>query len=58
MKGNEEVSRSRVNGIIGSVQVIETAREGVGVSMKDEWHSAVIDFECISFRTIWIQFKF
>ena len=44
-----------VNGIITSVQEIERARKGVGVLMNNEWHSAVIDFGCVSFRFLWVN---
>ena len=33
-------------------------REGVTVLMNDEWHSALIDFECVSSRILWVKFKF
>ena len=26
--------------------------------MNDMWHSAVVDFRCISFRFVWSKFKF
>ena len=51
LKGNGELLWCEVNGIIVSVQEIERAREGVVVLMNDEWHSAVIDFGCVSSRT-------
>ena len=36
---------------------MERAREGVAVLLNDVWHSAVIDFGCISSRILWIKFK-
>ena len=58
MKGKGEVSRCRVNGIIASVQETERAREGVAILLNDVLHSAVVDFECVSSRILWIKFKF
>ena len=43
---------------IADIQKIEGDREGVAVLMKDLWHSAVIDFGCVSSRTIWVKFNF
>ena len=57
LKGNREVSWCKVNGIIASVQ-IEKAREGVAIMLNDVWHSAVVDFGCVSSRILWIKFKF
>ena len=53
-----EVSRVEVNGIISGVQEMERAREGVAILLNDVWHSAVIDFGCVSSRILWIKFKF
>ena len=48
-----------VNGIIAGVQEMKRAREGVAVLMlNDVWHSAAIDFGCVSSRILWIKFKF
>ena len=30
----------------------------MAILVKDMWHSAVIDFGCVSSRIIWITFKF
>ena len=30
----------------------------MSVLLNDVWYSAVIDFECVSFRIPWIKFKF
>ena len=32
--------------------------EGVAILLKDEWHSAVIDFGCVSSRILRIKFRF
>ena len=37
---------------------MERAREGVAILLNDAWHSAVIDFGCVSSRILWIKFKF
>ena len=37
---------------------MERAREGVAVLLNDVWHSAMIDFGCISSRILWIKVKF
>ena len=50
LRGNGEVSWCGVNGIITSVQEMERAREGMTILLKNVWHSAVIDFGCISSR--------
>ena len=57
LKGNGEVSWCGVNGLIASVQM-ERAREEVAILLNNVWHSAVIDFRCISFRILWIKFTF
>ena len=46
------------NGIITGVQEMERAREGVTLLLNDVWHSAVVDFGCVSSRILWIKFKF
>ena len=53
-----EVSWYGVNGIIAGVQEIEKARESVAVLMKGEWHSAVINFRCVSSWILWLKFRF
>ena len=58
LKGNGEVSWCGVDGIIASVQKMGIAREGVAILLNDVWHSAVIDFGCVSSRIFWIKFKF
>ena len=37
---------------------MERARERVAILLNDVWHSAVVDFECVSSRIIWIKFGF
>ena len=37
---------------------MERATKCVAVLLNDVWHSAVIEFGCISFRTLWIKFKY
>ena len=37
---------------------MKRARECVAVLLSDEWHSAVIDFGCLSSRILWIKFRF
>ena len=58
LKGNGDVSWCGVNGIIAGVQEMERDREWVAILLNDVWHSAVIDFGCVSSRIIWIKFKF
>ena len=58
LKGDEEVSWCEVKGIIVAVHEIERVREDVAVVLNGVWHSAVIDDECVSFRIIWVKFKF
>ena len=55
---NWELSWCGVNGILTSVQKIERARKGVSILLNNGWHSAVIDFGCVSSRITWIIFKF
>ena len=57
LKGNGEVSQYGVNGIIGNVQEMERAREGVTILLNDLWHSAVVEFGCVSSRILWIKFQ-
>ena len=57
-KGNREVSRFGVNGIIEGVQEIERARETVAVLVSDEFHIAVVDIGCSSSWILWVKFKF
>ena len=54
LKGNGEVSWCGVNSIIAGVQEMERAREGVSVLLN----IAVIDFQCVGSRVLWIKFKF
>ena len=35
---------------------MERAREGVAFLLNDVWHSAVIDFGCVSSRILWNKF--
>ena len=58
LKGNGEVSWLGVYAIIAGFQEIERAREQVAVLLNEVWHSAVIDFECVTSRILWIKFKF
>ena len=46
LKGNGEVSRCGVNGIIAGVQEMERATEWVAILLNDVWHSAVKDWMC------------
>ena len=48
LKGNGEVSWFGVNGIIAGIQEVERARGGVAILLNDVWHSAVVDFGCVS----------
>ena len=57
LKGNGEVSWCGV-GIITGVQEMERAREGVASLSNDVWHSTVVELRCVSFRILWIKFKF
>ena len=45
LKGNEEVLRCGVNGIIA-------------ILLNNVWHSAMVEFGYVSSRTLWIKFKF
>ena len=56
LKGNGEVPSCGVNSFIAGVQ--ERTSKGVVASMNDVWNSSVIDFRCVSSRTLWIKFKF
>ena len=58
LKGNGEVSWCGLHGIIVGVREIERAREGVAIRLNDVWHSAGIDFGCVTTRILWIKFKF
>ena len=58
LNGNGELSWCGVNSIIAGVQKMERARKSVAILLSDVWHSAVIDFGCISFKILWIKFKF
>ena len=49
---------SGVNVVFASVQEMERARERVALLLKDVWHSAVVKFESVSLRILWIKFKF
>ena len=58
LKENGEVSWCGANGIIAGIQEMERAREGVAILLNDVWHSAAVDFGYISYRSLWITFKF
>ena len=55
LKGNGEVSWCEVNGIIASVNEMERARKDVAILLNDVWHSALVDFGCVSSRIFWIK---
>ena len=57
-KGNGEVLLCGVNGIIADVKGVERAKKWVAILLNDVWHSAVIDFICVSSRILWIKFRF
>ena len=44
--------------IFADVQEIERVREGVAVLMKDDCHRAVIGFEYVTSRILWVKLKF
>ena len=52
LKGEGEVSRVEVNGIISGVQKMERAREGVDILLSDVWHSALLKHGCASSRIL------
>ena len=58
LKGNEELSLRGINGIIVGVQEMEKTTEGVGIWLKNVWHNTVTDFGCVSYRVLWIKFRF
>ena len=58
LKRNGEVLWCGVNGIIASVQEMERAREGVVILLNHVWQNAVVYFERVRYRTLWIKFKF
>ena len=37
---------------------MEITREGVAILLNDVWHSAVVGFECVSSRILWIESRF
>ena len=47
-----------VNGIIASEQETERAKVGAALLLNDMWHSALVDFVCVSSRIIWVTFRF
>ena len=47
-----------VTGIIAGVQEMERTREGVAILLNDMWHSAVVNFGCVSSRILLIKFTF
>ena len=52
LEGNREVSWCEVNVINLGVQEAERSKERVAVLMNDLWHSSVIDFGCITSKTL------
>ena len=58
LKVKGEVSWCGVNGIIADVQEMECARKGVAILFNNVWHSAMIDFGCVSSKILWIEFMF
>ena len=36
---------------------MKRARKGVAILLNDVWHSAVIDFGCVSSSILWIKFS-
>ena len=47
-----------INGIIDGVQEIKKNKEDTSVMLSDFWHSKVIDFRCVSSRTLCVKFTF
>ena len=58
LKEKGEVSWCGDSGIIADFQEMERTREGVAILLNAVWHSAVIDFGCVSSRILWSKFKF
>ena len=58
LKWEGEISWVGVNGIIAGVQERERAGEVVAILLNDVWHSAVVNFGCVSSRILWIKLKF
>ena len=58
LKGNEELPWCGVNGITAGVQEMERAMKCMALLLNDVWHSAEIDFGCVSSRVLCIKFKF
>ena len=54
LKGEGEVLWVEFNGIISGVQEMER----VVILLNDVWHSAMVNCGCVSFRILWIKFKF
>ena len=36
---------------------MERDKEGMAILLNDVWHSAMIDFGCVSSRILWIKFR-
>ena len=53
LKRKGDVSWCGVNGVIAGVQEMERVREEVSVLLKYVWHSALLNFGCVSSRILW-----
>ena len=40
------------------VHQIDRAKEGIAVLMNGVWHSALINFGCVSYRILCVKFNF
>ena len=52
LKGKGDVSWCGVS------VIMERTREGVAALLNDVWHSAVVDFGCVSSKILWIKLRF
>ena len=52
------LSFSGFNVIFAGVQEMERPRERVAVLLNNVWHSAVLKLGSVSYRILWIKFKF
>ena len=58
LKGNEKFLWNDVHGVRAGMKGRERAKEGVGVLMNEEWYKALVKYECVSSRVIYVKFKF
>lgn len=58
LKGKEEFCWDGVRGVRSGVNDNVRGKEGVAVLMNDEWFAAMVGYECVNSRLLWVKLRF